>query len=101
MIQQMFPSVAWGKRYLTAPTKTMEYNVYRINVSDPATQVWVNNPTHTTALNTSLLVNNLYYEIASSSPQLIESDKPITVTQFIVAGGCANANGSKVMATPR
>jgi gliding motility-associated-like protein len=95
MIQQMFPSVAWGKRYLTAPTKTMEYNVYRINVSDPATQVWVNNPTHTTALNTSLLVNNLYYEIASSSPQLIESDKPITVTQFIVAGGCANANGSK------
>ncbi|TCJ14218.1 PKD domain-containing protein [Flaviaesturariibacter flavus] len=95
MIQQMFPSVAWGKRYLTAPTTTMEYNLYRVNVSDPTTQVWVNNPAHTTALNPTTLVNNLYYEFASSQPQLIESDKPITVTQFIVAGGCANANGSK------
>ncbi|TCJ14215.1 PKD domain-containing protein [Flaviaesturariibacter flavus] len=95
MIQQMFPSVAWGKRYLTAPTVTMEYNVYRINVSDPATQVWVNDPSHTAALNSATLVNNLYYEIASNVPQLIESDKPITVTQFIVAEGCATANGSK------
>jgi gliding motility-associated-like protein len=95
MIQQMFPSVAWGKRYLTAPTTTMEYNLYRVNVSDPTTQVWVNNPGHTTALNPATLVNNLYYEFASSLPQLIESDKPITVTQFIVAGGCANANGAK------
>jgi gliding motility-associated-like protein len=93
MIQQMFPSVAWGKRYLTAPTVTMEYNLYRINVSDPSTRVWVNNPAHTTLL--SPLINNLYYEYASSSPQLIESDKPITVTQFIVAGGCANSNGAK------
>ncbi|RYY99572.1 MAG: PKD domain-containing protein [Chitinophagaceae bacterium] len=93
MIQQMFPAVAWGKRYLTAPTTTMEYNLYRVNVSDPTTRVWVNNAAHTTPL--TGLVNNLYYEFASSQPQLIESDKPITVTQFIVAGGCANANNSK------
>ncbi|RYY40121.1 MAG: PKD domain-containing protein [Chitinophagaceae bacterium] len=91
MIQQMFPSVAWGKRYLTAPTKTMEYNLYRVNVSDPTTRVWVNDPAHTTSL--TGLVNNLYYEFASKTPQLIESDKPITVTQFIVAAECANAPG--------
>jgi gliding motility-associated-like protein len=102
MIQQMFPSVAWGKRYLTAPTTTMEYNVYRVNVSDPTTQVWVNSPAHAagTALSPATLVNNLYYEFASSLPQLIESDKPITVTQFIVAQGCANANGSVGLGDP-
>jgi hypothetical protein len=100
MIQQMFPAVAWGKRYLTAPTKTMEYNLYRVNVSDPTTQVWVNNPGHTAALNPATLVNNLYYEFASNQPQLIESDKPITVTQFIVAANCAVANGAKGSGDP-
>jgi gliding motility-associated-like protein len=98
MIQQMFPSVAWGTKYLTVPTKTMEFNVFRINVSDPATQVWVNNPTHTTAL--TGLVNNLYYQIQSTGPLMIESDKPVTVTQFIVAGGCANTYGSKGQGDP-
>lgn len=93
MIQQMFPKVAWGTKYLTVPTKTMEYNLYRINVDDPTTQVWVNNPLHTTPL--TGLINNQYYEIAGSIPYLIESDKPINVTQFIVAGGCATQNGSK------
>jgi gliding motility-associated-like protein len=93
MIQQMFPKVAWGTKYLTVPTKTMEFNLYRINVDDPTTQVWVNNPLHTTPL--TGLINNQYYEIQGSSPNIIESDKPINVTQFIVAGGCANQNGSK------
>jgi gliding motility-associated-like protein len=98
LIQQMFPSIAWGKKYLTTPTTSMEFNLYRINVSDPATQVWVNNPTHTTPL--TGLINNLYYEIQGSQPQMIESDRPITVTQFIVAEGCANQNGSKGLGDP-
>lgn len=98
LMQQMFPSVAWGKRYLTAPTMTMEYNLYRINVSDPATRVWVNNPAHTTPL--TGLINNLYYEVASNQPQLIESDKPITVTQLLVAAGCAQLHGSKGLGDP-
>ncbi|RYY66510.1 MAG: PKD domain-containing protein, partial [Chitinophagaceae bacterium] len=98
MIQQMFPSVAWGKRYLTAPTRTMEYNIFRINVSDPTTRVWVNNPGHSTAL--TGLVNNLYYEIASSAPLLIESDKPITVSQFILAGDCADRHGARGQGDP-
>jgi gliding motility-associated-like protein len=93
MIQQMFPSVAWGTRYLTAPTKTMEYNIYRINVSDPATQVWVNNPAHTTPL--TGLINNQYYQVQSNSPLLIESSKAVNVTQFIVAGQCNTSQGGK------
>ena len=91
MIQQMFPSVAWGNKYITVPTKTMEYNIFRINITDPATNVWVNNPGHTTPL--TGLINNLYYQIEGSTPNLIESDKPISVTQFLVAGDCNNSKG--------
>ncbi len=93
LIQQMFPKVAWGTKYISVPTKTMEFNLYRITVDDPTTRVWVNNPTRTTPL--TGLINNLYYQFASRESLLIESDKPINVTQFITAGGCANANGSK------
>jgi gliding motility-associated-like protein len=94
MIQQMFPSIAWGKRYLTAPTKTMEYNLYRVNVNDVSTQVRVNGTLITG------IINNLYYEFASSLPQLITADRPISVTQFIVAEACAVNNGSKGMGDP-
>lgn len=88
MVQQMFPRVAWGTKYLTTPTKTMEYGIYKICVLDPTTQVWFNNPTRTTPL--TGLVNNFYYQVESNSPNLIESDKPIMVIQYIITGGCKN-----------
>jgi gliding motility-associated-like protein len=92
LIQQMFPSVAWGSKYLTVPTKTMEFNTFRIYVSDPTTKVWVNNPTHTVQL--TGLINNLYYQIEGNKPNLIESDKPISVTQFVVAGSCPSSGAA-------
>ena len=98
MIQQMFPKVAWGTKYVTVPTKTMEYNLFRITVDDATTKVWFNDPQHMSPL--TGLVNNLYYEIATSEAALIESDKPINLTQFITAGGCATANGAKGLGDP-
>lgn len=89
MIQQMFPGVAWGTRFLTVPTKTMEYNIFRINVSDITTQVKVNNVTQTN------LINGLYYQVETTAPLLITSDKPVNVTQFIVAGQCNTSKGGK------
>ena len=89
LVQQMFPKVAWGTKYLTVPTKTMEYNVYRINVEDSTTKVWVNNSVHTvaTALPKSQYNSQgQYYPIEGNQPNIIESDKPISVTQFIIAG---------------
>jgi gliding motility-associated-like protein len=82
MLQQMFPTVAWGKEYLTVPTKTMEFNYFRIYISDPTTVVKVNGNT----LPTSQLFNNLYYQISGNQPFKIEGSKPISVSQFIVAG---------------
>lgn len=86
MLQQMFPRVAWGTKYLTTPTKTMEYAVYKICVQDPTTNVWVNNPSHTTPL--TGIINNFYYQIENNNFNLIEADKPIMVIQYIITGGC-------------
>lgn len=91
LVQQMFPKVAWGTRYYTVPTKHMEYNAFRINVDDVTTQVWVNDPLHTTPL--TGLTNN-YYTYNSNQPLVIESSKPVSVTQFIAAQGYATGKTS-------
>ncbi|MFT3844062.1 MAG: PKD domain-containing protein [Lacibacter sp.] len=84
-IQQAFPSNAWGKKYLTAPTNKMPNNFFRVCVSDPATVVKRNGITLTG------LINNFYYEYRSSTADLIESDKPVMVAQYITTRAqCSN-----------
>lgn len=85
LIQQMFPKVAWGTVYLTVPTKNMATNVFRVYVQDIATKVWLNG----TLLSTSTLINGLYYQFDINQPSKIVSNIPISVTQFIVSGYCA------------
>lgn len=88
IMQQNFPSTAWGKKYLTAPTSrsdaanTFETNVYRVAVKDPATIVKRN------GVVLSPLVNGHYYQFNSNTPDFIEADKPIMVAQF-EGGSCA------------
>ena len=112
MVQQMIPSVAWDTRYLTVPTKSMEHNLYRIYVHNATTQVWINDTTHTKAgsklLNSGALITGTtfngdyqytafnaslggggYYALETSYPMLVESDQPMSITQFITAGDCA------------
>ena len=87
---QSFPRAAWGKKYLTAPTgSTMSRNIFRVCVSDPLAQVKVNG-----VLTILPLINNFYYEIpATNAPQLIESNLPITVAQYITTQGtCGNGS---------
>lgn len=91
LIQQIFPSQAWGKRYLTAPTSRSEdagllmNNYYRILVDNPATEVRINGAV------LSPLINGRYYEYTSSSADYITSDKPIMVAQYIPSSGCSGS----------
>lgn len=95
LIQQMFPKTVWGTRYLTVPTKTMEYNIYRIAVADTTTIVKVNGTPITG------LINQSYYQIESNQPQLIEADKRIMVTQFIITPSCkTNTSGNNGQGDP-
>ena len=92
LIQQMFPKVAWGKKYLTVPTKNMEDNMFRISVTDPLTKVTVNGVLYTTA-STTWNATGSFYEFMSRVPMDIEGDKPISVTQFIMPGTACGGAG--------
>ncbi|HEX6846257.1 MAG TPA: PKD domain-containing protein [Chitinophagaceae bacterium] len=86
--QQCFPTQAWGKRYLTAPTSRstaanqFQTNSYKVLVKDPATIVKRNGVTLTG------LQQNSFYFFESGSADLIEADKPVMVAQFMTGGGC-------------
>ncbi len=87
-IQQVFPSQAWGKRYLTAPTSTSTststamINYYRIVVKDPSTIVKRN------GLTMGGLTGGIYYQYSSNTADYITADKPILVAQYMPSTGC-------------
>ncbi len=83
--QQVFPSQAWGTRYLTyhtinnTNTDILETNrnYYRVCVQDPTTIVQKNGVTMTG------LIKNFYYEyMDSTGGDYITADKPILVSQY-------------------
>jgi gliding motility-associated-like protein len=93
-IQQCFPSQAWGKKYLTAPTSTdadpavTMGNVFRVLVKDPATVVKLNG-TVLTGLN-----NSRFYQYVSTSADYIEANQPIMVAQYMTGWNrCFNTEG--------
>jgi len=91
LIQQMFPSVAWGTKYLTAPTANTSPNYYRIYFQDPTAIVKVNGVTLTPADLVSVNGVPVYYQYQSDNPLSITSDKPINVSQFMLTPGCTSS----------
>ncbi|MFY7964345.1 MAG: PKD domain-containing protein [Chitinophagaceae bacterium] len=92
LIQQMFPKVAWGTTYLTVPTKNMANNLFRVYVQDVNTDVKLNN----VLLPKANLIKGLYYQFDVNRPSKIESNIPISVTQFIVSGACQHPNSGNI-----
>ncbi|WP_158513033.1 gliding motility-associated C-terminal domain-containing protein [Flavisolibacter tropicus] len=93
LIQQLFPSQAWGKHYLTAPTsvdasaQTNNINVYRIIVKDPRTIVKKNGMR-------LFGLRGFYYEYQSDQADYIEADQPIQVAQYIPTAGYCSSTGN-------
>ena len=91
LFAQAFPAVAWGKKYLTAPTGSQPNNFYRVCVTDPTTVVKLNG----VQIPTAALINSFYYQFKNAYasgtnpavPNLIESDKPILVAQYCTTQG--------------
>jgi gliding motility-associated-like protein len=82
-MQQSFPPNAWGKKYLTVPTALLPGNQFRIAVKDLNTIVRRNGVRIFPGSLIQKSANYGYYEISSNSPELIESDQPIMVAQYI------------------
>ena len=79
LYQQVYPTAAWGKKFVTAPLKSRNYDIFRIVKSDPSAIVTLNGVTLTAAN-----FSNGYYEFSSQQPNVIEGDKPIQVVQYAV-----------------
>jgi gliding motility-associated-like protein len=91
LYQQLFPTKAWGKSFITAPFISRPYDIIRvfINPDNPPTQVVKTEDGVSTPL-TGL--TNGYYEIRSfQKPVKIDADKPITVVQYMVSQSCGTA----------
>ncbi|WP_207532155.1 PKD domain-containing protein [Desertivirga arenae] len=80
LFQQVYPTAAWGKNFITAPLASRNYDVIRIVKSNPAAVVKLNG----ILINPSDFVNNFYYDFKSQQVNVIESDQPIQVAQYAV-----------------
>lgn len=96
LFQQMLPIKNWGLQYITAPMADVEYNIYRILVSDPTTQVMRNG----SILPAGDLVRNAYYEFKSSTPNIITANKAVLVLQYMVSQNCDSRNNSSGYSYP-
>ncbi|MDR6339099.1 gliding motility-associated-like protein [Filimonas zeae] len=105
-IKQMTPLTSLGKRFLTAPysasgnSKTFNYSIIRIMVTNPATVVKVNGVVQTG------LINNTYYQLITKTASYIEADQPIAVAQCMLSRSEPNypvsgeGDGEMVMISP-
>ena len=89
LFQQLYPTGSWGLKYLTAPSYNNPYNYYRIEKSNPAANVYVNG----VLVPPGSFINGRWYEFFNNTPNLIQSDLPISVAQYFTTQGC-KGNGA-------
>jgi gliding motility-associated-like protein len=95
LYQQLFPTGAWGKNFVTSPAKTRTLDIYRVFVTDPATVV--KKTENGTTTNLTGLVNNSFYEFSTGNPTLIQTDKPSSVVQYFTTQTCNGTLGDPEM----
>lgn len=88
LYQQLYPVAAWGKKFVTVPSVNKPNNYYRIQRSAATANVYVNG----TLVPASSFINN-FCEIYNNTPNVIESDTLICVSQFFTSQGCPQGGG--------
>jgi len=83
LFQQVYPTAAWGKNYITVPLKNRDYDIFRVVLSDPTTKLMVNGQ----LIAQSQFQSPIYYEFNATKPNIITADKPIQVVQYAVSEG--------------
>jgi gliding motility-associated-like protein len=90
LYQQMYPTSTWGRKYVTVPSAGRPRNYYRIIRPDPTSVVRLNGA----VLPAAGFIDNFYYQVESATSQVIESDKPILVSQYFTTQSCAEATNN-------
>ena len=87
LYQQLYPATSWGRKYLTVPSYSRPNNYFRVMKNDPLANVYVNG-----TLVPAASFTNGYYTLYNAQPNIIESDLPISVTQYFTSAGCPAGN---------
>ncbi|WP_461453201.1 PKD domain-containing protein [Mucilaginibacter sp.] len=83
LFQQVYPTASWGKNYITVPLSNRDFDIFRIILSNPNTNVTLNGQ----VLSQNQFTNGFYYTFNSSVPNIITADQPIQVAQYAVSQG--------------
>ncbi len=83
LYQQLYPVASWGKKFLTVPSSGRLFNHYRIMRSDPLSNVYLNG-----VLIPAASFTNNFYQFYNNTPNLIESDIPISMAQYFTSQNC-------------
>lgn len=82
LFQQVYPTSSWGKNYVTVALMNRPYDIFRIVLSDPATNVTLNGQ----PIPAGSFTNGFYYEFNTNTTgtvtNTISADKPIQVVQY-------------------
>ena len=83
LFQQVYPTASWGKNYITVPLSNRDYDVFRIVLSTPNTNVTLNGQ----LIGAGQYTNGFYFTFNSSTPNIITADQPIQLAQYAVSQG--------------
>jgi gliding motility-associated-like protein len=83
LFQQVYPTASWGKDYITVPLANRDYDIFRIVLSTPNTNVTLNGQ----VIPAAQFYGGDYYQFNSTSPNIISADQPIQVVQYAVSQG--------------
>ncbi|WP_146198696.1 PKD domain-containing protein [Pararcticibacter amylolyticus] len=81
LYQQVYPTNSWGKKTITVPLASRDYDIIRIVKSSPSASVRLNG----NLIPASAFINDFYYEFESQSVNVIEADLPVQVVQYAVS----------------
>jgi len=88
LYQQLFPTGAWGKNFITSPFKYRQYDIVRVFVQSSSTVVQKTENGVTTTLS-GLQAGN-YYQYKTANATYIQADQPISVVHYITSTTCSN-----------
>ena len=96
LFQQLFPTGAWGKSFVTAPFIDRPYDVIRVYTRSGGVIVNKTENGITTQLTNYNSVGR-FYEYTTNKPTFIEASEPVQLAQFIVSQTCGGGQSDPEM----
>jgi len=93
LMEQMFPVSTWGRRYVGSPFSGSRANIYRVIAAEDLTNVRVEG----SSVSEIVLNAGAYADFQSDDGVFIESDKAISVAQYLGGEACNGGVGDPSM----